>query len=292
MISVICCSNKKELSVKLKANIAETIGTTEWEWLGNDNYKIGKGICQVYNESAAGANGDILCFVHEDVVFKTQNWGIVVERIFTGNANIGVVGIAGSTLVSRTPAGWYNFYLKNENRYNIVQHNEGEKCSPELISINPLNEQLSRALVVDGVLMFTKKIIWDEFRFDQVNFSEFHMYDLDFSLRVAQKYDNYVTFGILIEHFSTGKINRSWVDNVIIFERKYKGRLPYSVNKLTYEELESEESFKVRHLLNNMIRFKAKPLRQIAYSFRLMKDDLPSSLKFLFKTFRSLFVKI
>ena len=56
-----------------------------------------KGICEVYNSLAALAKVFIFrCFVHEDILFQTLDWGLSVEDIFSQNPAMGVVGVAGS----------------------------------------------------------------------------------------------------------------------------------------------------------------------------------------------------
>lgn len=47
--------------------------------------------------------------------------------------------------------------------------------------------------------------------FDEVLFSGFHLYDLDFSMQVAQNYNNYVCHTIKIKHFSGGSYTREWL---------------------------------------------------------------------------------
>src|SRR5690349_17422997 len=93
MISILVCSVKPGLYQQLAVNIEETIGI-DYELLCFDNRKANKGICEVYNLLAAKAKYNLLLFVHEDVLFKTNNWGQILSRIFFEN-EIGVVGIAG-----------------------------------------------------------------------------------------------------------------------------------------------------------------------------------------------------
>jgi hypothetical protein len=223
------------------------------------------------------------------VIFHTQNWGEIIEKLFQNTQNAGVIGVAGSTLVSENPAGWYNFHLLSENRFNLLQHSVNIEEGVKMLSINPNNEKLSRVLVLDGVLMFVKKSVWAKFRFDQDNFSGFHLYDLDFSARVASKYHNFVTYEILLEHLSEGNLNSNWVESVLIFKNKLKGRLPISLSGIPVAELAEEESRKIRHLLNNMIRFRVKPRLQLDYLLQLMKYDFPGSVKLGLKILANLF---
>ena len=74
LISLIICSRKADISEELKQNIAETIGC-EYELCVIDNSRNEYSIFSAYNEGVRRAKGDILCFMHEDVLFRTNKWG-------------------------------------------------------------------------------------------------------------------------------------------------------------------------------------------------------------------------
>ena len=95
MISVLICSNNPGLLTQVTNNITTTIGT-EFEILHFDNREPKKGLCEVYNELASCANFPYICFLHEDVLFQTHEWGKKLNEIFLQNENTGLIGIAGS----------------------------------------------------------------------------------------------------------------------------------------------------------------------------------------------------
>lgn len=283
MISIITCSIIPEFADNLSNNISNTIGDSKFEFILTDNRKTGKGICQVYNEAAEKAQGEILCFVHEDVEFKTKNWGVIIQKIVKEAENPGVIGVAGSTLISKTPAGWYNFHLKDENRFYLYQRGVDNNPEAIFLNINPRNEKISKVLAVDGVLMFVKKEVWKEYRFDQINFREFHYYDIDFSARIAEKYNNYISYNILIEHFSTGNINKSWIKNTLIFENKWRNHLPIKDIHLDPDEIKKEEAVKLIHLLSNMVKFKYSLADFYKYNLRFLRTNPIHAIKFALK---------
>ena len=106
MISVLICSADNSLLNQVKTNIEQTIGV-EHEILFFENLEK-KGICEVYNSLAARAKFSYLCFVHEDILFQTLNWGLLLADIFSKNPAIGVVGVAGSKYKSKSFSGWYS----------------------------------------------------------------------------------------------------------------------------------------------------------------------------------------
>lgn len=287
MLTIIICSIKPTLAATLNKNIADTIGDIEYEFCCINNQNTGKGICQVYNEAAKKAKGDILCFVHEDVAFRTNEWGNLIQQIFEEVENPGVIGVAGSTLISKTPAGWYNFYLKDENRFYLYQRGVDNNPEATFLNINPKNEKLSRVVAVDGVLMFVKKEVWKEFRFDNINFKEFHYYDIDFSVRVAEKYNNYILYSMLIEHLSFGNINKSWAQNALIFDRLWKSKLPIFINRIDKTSLLKEEKSKLIFLISNLIKYKFPFTQKI----RIIGRFLKISPLLVFKYFIKIFIK-
>src|ERR1700750_840709 len=106
MISVVICSANKTLAEQIKQNISETIGVP-WQLVLIDNTQLNKGICHVYNLGASQAQYDIICFVHEDVLFQTSSWGAAIASYFRDDAQLGLVGIAGGRYKSQTLSGWW-----------------------------------------------------------------------------------------------------------------------------------------------------------------------------------------
>src|SRR5688572_480816 len=105
MISVIICSASSLLLNNIKKNIKDTIGVP-FEILAYENSKVQRGISQIYNQGVTEANYEILCFVHEDVVFDSVGWGEEVLTAFNLNHKLGLLGVAGSSYKSLAPSGW------------------------------------------------------------------------------------------------------------------------------------------------------------------------------------------
>ena len=77
MISIIVCYINPAKVEAFRANVLETIGLP-CEFIFYDNRETGYSITHVYNLCAEKAKGEYLCFAHEDIFFRTPNWG---ERI-------------------------------------------------------------------------------------------------------------------------------------------------------------------------------------------------------------------
>src|SRR5688500_1290149 len=223
MISVIVCSVKPHLLEQLKININKSIGV-DYELLIYDNRNDQKGLCVVYNQLAKRANYDVLCFIHEDIVFDTQYWGGILVNTITEN-NIGALGVAGSKYKSAFCSGWYtgneNFDCANV-LHRFPDHDEKIYLSPSK------NNIVEEVVCVDGVFIACKKEVWEQTLFDEENLKGFHFYDLDFSLRAAQSFKVAITYQIDIAHITFGgDFGNNWITTAMLYHKQKKHLLPF-----------------------------------------------------------------
>ncbi len=230
MMSVIICSVNPASLANLKKNIEETIGIP-YEVIAIDNSKNQYGICKAYNEGGAKAKFPFLCFMHEDAFFETKGWGkLACDHL--ADRQTGLLGIAGGDAKSLVPSSWSVPIVSNE--INLVQHYKFNMAPADRIVITntAVPGIKKKVAVLDGVWLCTRKDIFDQFKFDEVHFTGFHGYDIDYSLQVNTKYDLYVVFDIVIHHFSEGTPDRKWIDSAIRVSKKWKHRLPVSIYDL------------------------------------------------------------
>jgi hypothetical protein len=251
MISIVVCSINQKLLSDLKENIEKTIGIP-YELNAVDNNIINNGICQVYNQAAKKSKYDILCFVHEDVIFHTIGWGKELLDLLS-NPQIGIVGVSGSVYKSSFTSSWTacstEFY-----RINTLQHYLDSK-TPTLHQIYPDKTNYSQVAVVDGVFLATKKSILVKYNFDEFNLLGFHGYDLDISLQIGHEFQVVVTNEILLEHFSTGNYDRKWLSDMIILHKKWKNHLP--LNCLAFSKKNHVSDYiALSSYLNHLIKLK------------------------------------
>lgn len=222
MITVIICSVNPDYLKAVTQNIADTIGVP-YELIAVDNRSSGRGICSVYNEAAAKAKYDFLCFLHEDVVFHTQQWGHVICKLLSDNA-IALVGVSGAVYKSAIAGSWVDCG-KRHYRANTWQHQPATNIA-ERVQLNPNNELFSEVALIDGVCMATHKAVWQQHRFDDVLLKGFHGYDFDFSLSAGTAGKVVVTHEILLEHFSSGSFSSGWLKDTLLLHRKWRHALP------------------------------------------------------------------
>ncbi|UAB81228.1 hypothetical protein INR76_00280 [Marixanthomonas sp. SCSIO 43207] len=221
MISIVVSSYQKHYFEAFSESVAKTIGTIPYEIIQIWN-PGSMGICEAYNRGAEKAKYAYLCFVHEDVLFKTKAWGNLILAHLQ-NENIGAIGVAGSAYKSEIPSSWSIF--KTYNALHILQHYKEKSKRPQIIK-QPNNVDLFQVVALDGVFIATRKAIWKQFPFDEKTFTSFHGYDVDFSLAISQKYNLFVVFDILIEHFSQGNANNEWLLESMKISDKWRKVLP------------------------------------------------------------------
>jgi hypothetical protein len=253
MLSIIIASTDKRLLQNVSENIAETVGV-EFEIISYDNGNGNSGLCELYNKGADLAKYDLLCFMHEDVSVRTESWGKIVANIFAENEKLGLVGLAGSTYKTLVPSGWFcDAGAKITNCVNMLQRYKFSETDTKHVYQNPHGHKLSKVTAVDGVWFCTKKSVVAQHPFDEKTFKKFHCYDLDFSLSVSQSYNVGVTFEILLEHFSEGNYDKTWVEETIKLHNKWSHYLPIDLEGLTKKEKFIAEKYSFRVFIRQML---------------------------------------
>lgn len=228
MISIIICSINKTFAQQVQQNIAATIGV-EWEAIVIDNTQQPKSITAVYNQGAAMARYPLLCFAHEDILFNTNDWGKIIVAAFAHDDKLGLIGVAGSKYKSQLPSGWYTgiaaFDCCN------IRHLNKEGIT-EIIYFNPTPGALQQqAVVLDGVFLCSPKAVWQQVLFDESLLTGFHLYDIDYSARVAAQYKAMVTYEIDILHITKGNhFENNWLAYTLLWHQKMRHQLPMLIH--------------------------------------------------------------
>ena len=254
MITIIIASANDKLLKDVKTSIDKTIGVP-YEVLAFDNHNAGRSICSIYNEGVRQASFDLLCFMHEDVGFITQDWGRIVAELFSTNNSLGIVGIAGSTYKSLTPSGWLSHTWLLETEYsNLIQghkyagnHTVHHRRSPE--EQNP-----ARVAAVDGVWMCVQKSVATRFPFDEATFDKFHCYDIDFCISVGRFHTIAVTFDVLLHHYSDGNFDDQWIKEAIKLHKKWNNVLPVFSRPFTKDQIHAIEDHNFVYFLNQLVQ--------------------------------------
>ena len=264
MISIIICSRDEQKLREVSTSVAYTIGV-DHEIIAIDNSQGTYSIFQAYNLGIERSKYEVLCFMHEDIILKTQDWGRIVEALFASNSALGLVGVAGCSYKTQMPSHWsFPNSLRKAIYVNIIQHYQSSGQVVHHVN-NPGASSLGQVVAVDGVWFCAPRHVFEKVRFDDQTYRHFHCYDVDFSLSVYQHYQVAVTFEVLIEHLSEGSFNTIWLDETVKLHQKWQAVLPLNPAGLSLREQYSEEKSAFVDFVYKMVRRKhrnpdAKPL--------------------------------
>lgn len=250
MLSLIICSRTSEINANLFENIVKTIGCT-YELIVIDNSKNQYSIFEAYNDGISKSKGHFLCFLHDDIIFHTNNWGIILLKLFENDKSVGLIGVAGAKIKTKMPSAWWDC-PHNQKAVNLIQHFNSER----IINWNYGFEEKNNIEVVaiDGVFMGMRKN--ELIRFD-TKLKGFHSYDLNISLE--HKKNNIkiiVTNEITIEHFSLGNLDKIWGLSTLRSHKLYADFLPISVDNFQNSEIiKSLEIKNIKKFIKQILSF-------------------------------------
>lgn len=272
MISVIICSINKERLEAFKRNVTLSIGV-EHEFIAWDNKTENFGITKVYNMCAEKAKYDCLCFAHEDIAFHTPNWGkIIIDKL--KEPDCGVIGFGGSRIKSAQESGWEQLPCYNRRNY-IQSKTKGRERRGRGKFYNNLDYSIDfeKVITLDGLCLFADKNKWRECKFDENILTGFHGYDLDFTLQMSLKYQNYVCNRIIVEHFSSGRYNRGWVEDTIKLHEKWHSLLPKHIDTLSQAEIKKNEKYLHYMFVRTVIKSNYPLGKALHIIFHYVKKD-------------------
>ena len=227
MLSIIICSVSPERLEETKSNFEKTIGKVKYEIISHDNRSDKFPIAKVYNLCARKANFNNLFFVHEDVRFLEYGWGEKIEEKLK-EPDCGVIGFTGSVLKTAAYSGWSLGFPKYDVSY-YHSINEGKQI------INNANltseEGFKEVVTLDGLGMFVRKDVFEQYPFDEQALTGFHCYDLDFTMQIARSgfYRNWCCHCDVL-HLSNGSFDENWRRSIVsIHDNKWSGFLPLTV---------------------------------------------------------------
>lgn len=250
MISIVICSKSNSISKAFEANIKSRIGV-DYEIITVDNSTNKYSLFSAYNLGVKLSNFPYICFVHEDVFFKTNDWGLkLIDHLNVEKC--GIVGVAGGKIATNIPAQW-----SNEKRYiNIVQHYKKKKTAI-LKEPSNLSSNSESVVLVDGVFLSMRREVFSKIKFDE-SFNGFHSYDYDISIQsIVAGFTNYVVYDILIAHYSEGFKDYNYYINLIKVYQKWSKNLPLFASDMAFysqTEIREIENNRLKKLIRRMAK--------------------------------------
>lgn len=254
MISIIICSRKADISEELKQNIAKTIGC-EYELCVIDNSCNEYNIFTAYNEGVRRAKGDILCFMHEDILFHTGKWGAAVADFFETNNDAGLLGVVGGQFIPNTPSSYWEGGATVGQIIQGYQDSKGNYTT-KLNGI-PASRPFEEVVAVDGLWMCVPARLFAEgtLKWDADTFLGFHCYDMDICYQVISKdLKVMVARDIRIEHFSYGNTDAVYCEQSQLLYEKWHEALPFIRGRKMSQQDIDERTKMVEYIRGELIQ--------------------------------------
>lgn len=283
MITFVICSVCPERSADVARNIRSTSGIAEPEIFIHDNREVNWSLCKVYNHYSPKASNDIICYVHEDLYFRTRDWAEKIVSFYRDNPDTGVVGFLGSQIKTKAPSA-----VGCDPKYelgSLIQHTADGRVKMYTKKSGP--GAFSRVVQIDGLCLIVRKSVHNKYPFDERLFDGFHLYDLDFTVRIAQYYKNYVCHSVMVEHMSTTAAYAldDWCYYTRVFQDNWADKLPMMSVSVTARELMRVERFTAYKFYKNIIqkgrleyvdyaREMYKPYATFLYDLKLLRHRL------------------
>ncbi|MCM1078855.1 MAG: glycosyltransferase family protein [Bacteroidales bacterium] len=224
MISIIICSRYSSLSDNLQANIFATIGDCKYEIIHIDNSENSYNIFEAYNLGVRKSHGDILCFMHEDIIFHSADWGRKVAW-YLSDDDCGAIGVAGGyAILQQSDWRLYGKWIVNliQGYHTIEQDSKYYVSYPKIKVKQPVE-----VATLDGVWLCARKEMFDKISFDESTYDGFHMYDTDICMQIHNIGKKVlVCDDILLEHISEGSYSPSFEKSLDAFHNKWKDFFP------------------------------------------------------------------
>lgn len=174
--------------------------------------------------------GDVeyVCFCHEDIDVENINLKAIEKKL--NKPATGFVGAAGAKKLDESGVWWTGYTGK-------MHPNLSGKAGHQKIDNGELRRwynnygPIGQVEVLDGVILFCRRDLLDEFRFNDVHFDGWDFYDISITWLANHKgYKNY-TMGIKeIEfyHWGLGNVRDTWNENRVKF---LKWKKSFNINK-------------------------------------------------------------
>lgn len=228
-VSLVVLSYRPMLLEALKRSIAGTIGTTyELIVLDNADGRF-RSLAVAYNEGFRRTRAPIVCFVHEDVAFRSDGWGMRLKEHLERDPSIGLIGVIGSKIKAYQPTSHTNRIERERFKCGSVNAPWAELQLPRGAAA------AEEAVCVDGLFLAAPRRILERIRFDEELIRGFHGYDLDISLQVHFGGARVIAArDIAMDHFSKGNRTREWYETNRAISRKWGRRLPTASRDLRF----------------------------------------------------------
>ncbi len=257
MLSIIVCSRTNTLSESFSSNVAKTVGVP-FELICIDNSSNKHSISQAYNLGISKSKFQYLCFVHEDVFFNSNDWGVNLIK-HLNVPKVGIVGLAGGDAALRV---LYDYAALHPSANITHVDKKGKVADDYILAPDNYAKSTRSVLLLDGVFLCGKREIFEKIKFDDT-LSDFHGYDYDISLQsIVAGFRNYVMYDISVDHYSRGNFNATFYTSLMKVFKKWDAHLPMFEGSISVEEQKRlapiYEKKAIKKLVKKLVRASVK----------------------------------
>lgn len=230
MLSLIICSRNNILSEQLTNNIQSTIGE-EYEIVHINNQDNKYTIFEAYQKGVETAKGQTLIFMHEDIIFRTKDWGKIVSETLQ-REKVAISGNIGGHIINETSLSWTSSGYYSGQVYQI----DGAESIFYDHSVQKLGDEV---VAIDGMFFAIHKKLFDDgtLRWDCKTYNGFHFYDLDICMQAQKAGYKVIVTPIILEHHSKGSFNESFYESCVQFHKKWDNYLPIVSPSISSKDL-------------------------------------------------------
>jgi len=155
----------------------------------------GTGVYPTFKQGFDVATGDVVAFLHSDVVIWEKGWDKRIVEEFEKDRNLGMIGFVGSSEIDymggRGLGTASNFMGRTLDKWT---------GSPAEVHGKRITNAMP-SCVVDGCVMIIRRQAWNEIGV-KGNFPPHHFYDRLISTQLIEKNWKIITLGIEFDHFN------------------------------------------------------------------------------------------
>lgn len=191
------------------------------------------GVLPTFKQGLDEAAGDILVYIHNDVLLHERAWNERIEQAFHEDAQLGMAGLFGARGVH--PDG---------GREGSMSHMIGQEwgiCEchrPAAMHHGELMVNIYPAAVFDGVGMFFRRSVLQDLADHSDLFEDWraphHFYDRIMSLKVLERGYHMCVIGIKFDHYSGATANHS--NKYVAFGTKWLTDHGYVMNDIGVDD--------------------------------------------------------
>ena len=222
MVSIIICSIDDGRYASVSEDYRRSFAGIPHEIIRIDD---ARSLAEGYNRGIDRAGGDFLLFSHDDIRIVTRDFG---ARCLAHLQSCELLGIAGSAVLAGSSwinAGWP--HTAGQVGGDIIGGDAHERGTIAVSVFGSGPELVGGMRALDGVVLFVRRALAQELRFDQETFDGWHLYDIDFSFRaVLAGHQLAVANDLLVVHASQGRFGPEWEGYARRFMKKFDGELP------------------------------------------------------------------